>query len=321
MFTEEPTTTEAPAAGDSLMTLPEGTVALEAAVTVPRTRPTPPMEPVAAAWLRPTTLGTWTYCGPEETTRLTVEPTLMMVPAAGDSLITLPEATVLLEAVVTAPSARPAPVIAVVAAACGNPTTLGTLTVPGLLETTILTAEPALTVVPAAGDSLMRLPTGTVLLMAVVTVPTTRLAPVMAAVAAACVKPTTLGTATCCGPVETTMLIADPTLTVVPAAGDSLMTLPVATVLLEAVVIVPRARPAPVMAVVAAACVRPTTLGAVTVGGPVDTVMLTEEPMLTEVPEDGDSLITLPEGTVVLEAVVTNPTTRPAPVMEFVAAA
>src|SRR5580693_2359970 len=64
--------------------------------------------------------------GPEETTRSTAEPTFTNVPAVGLSLITLPAATVLLDCVVTVPTVRPAPVIAVVAAACVNPTTFGT---------------------------------------------------------------------------------------------------------------------------------------------------------------------------------------------------
>ena len=47
----------------------------------------------------------------------------------------------------------------------------------------------------------------------------------------------------------------------VPAVGLSLMTSPLATVLLEAVVTVPTTRPTPVMADVAIACVSPTTFG------------------------------------------------------------
>jgi hypothetical protein len=71
-----------------------------------------------------------------------------------------------------------------------------------------LTAEPELTLVPAIGLSLMTLPDATVGLLAVVTVPTTSPAPVMAVVAAAWVSPTTLGTATGAAPVETTRLNA-----------------------------------------------------------------------------------------------------------------
>jgi hypothetical protein len=71
------------------------------------------------------TLGT---AAPLETTTLTAELAAAFVPAAGLSLITSPEATVLLECCVTVPTVSPAPVIAVVAAACVWPTTFGTAT-------------------------------------------------------------------------------------------------------------------------------------------------------------------------------------------------
>src|SRR5204862_1870530 len=112
----------------------------------------------------------------------------------------------------------------------------------------------------------MTLPEATVLLDCIVTVPAVRAAPVMALVADACVWPTTSGTATGAGPLETTRLTAEPLATLVPAAGLSLMTLPEATVLLDCIVTVPTVRPAPVMALVAAACVWPTTFGTATFG-------------------------------------------------------
>src|SRR4026209_2363763 len=86
----------------------------------------------------------------------------------------------------------------------------------------------------------------------------------MAVVAALCVRPTTLGTATCGRPDDMTSATALPTLTCVPLAGDLLVTDPGGAVVLVAVVTVPTVRPAPVMAVVAALCVRPTTLGTAT---------------------------------------------------------
>src|SRR5271165_567282 len=187
---------------------------------------------------------------PDEITKLTADPVLTSVPATGLSLITLPEGTVLLDAVVTVPTTKPAPVIAVIAAACVCPTTLGTATCAGPDEITRLTADPTLTSVPATGLSLITLPAGTVLLDALVSVPTTKPAPVIAVIAAACVCPTTLGTATCAGPDEITRLTADPTLTSGPATGLSLITLPAGTVLLDALVTVPTTKPAPVIAVV-----------------------------------------------------------------------
>src|SRR5204862_2780236 len=68
---------------------------------------------------------------PLETTRLTAEALATLVPAAGLSLITLPEATVVLDCCVTVPAVRPALVMALVAAACVWPTTFGTATVGG----------------------------------------------------------------------------------------------------------------------------------------------------------------------------------------------
>jgi hypothetical protein len=97
----------------------------------------------------------------------------------------------------------------------------------------------------------------------VVTVPTTRPAFVIAAVAAVCVRPTTFGTATCGGPDDTTRSTSLPAETCVPDSGDWLITEPAATVVLDCVVTVPTTRPALVIAVVAAACVRPTTSGTV----------------------------------------------------------
>src|SRR5437588_5782155 len=129
----------------------------------------------------------------------------------------------------------------------------------------------------------------------------------MALVAAACVWPTTFGTATGVGagaPLETTRLTAEPFATLVPAAGLSLITLPEATVVLDCIVTVPAVRPALVRALVAAACVWPTTFGTATgVGGgaPHATTRLTGEAVATLVPAAGLSGVTRSEGTVVLQ--------------------
>src|SRR5262249_54818129 len=153
------------------------------------------------------------------------------------------------------PTMSPAFVIAVVAAACDWPTTFGTVTSGGPLETTRSTALPVTPCAPPAGDCMLTDPLGTVVLDAIVIVPTIKLALVIAVVAAACAWPTTFGTVTCGGPLDTTRSIALPLATCVPAAGDSLITAPLGTVVLEAVVIVPTTNPAPVMADVAAAWV------------------------------------------------------------------
>src|SRR3954470_12378721 len=106
-----------------------------------------------------------------------------------------PAEIVVLDAVVTVPTTRPAPVIAVVALASASPKPFGTPTCDGPDETTSATALPAATCDPAMGLWLMTTPAGTVLLADVVTPPRTRPAPVMAPVAAVCVRPTTFGTA------------------------------------------------------------------------------------------------------------------------------
>jgi hypothetical protein len=116
-FTADPLATEVPPAGLWLMTVPEGTVLLDSMVTVPTTRPAPMIAVVAAAWVFPTTLGTVAPAGPDDTMRFTAEPLATEAPPAGLWLMTVPEATVLLDSVVTVPTMRPAPVIAVAAAA------------------------------------------------------------------------------------------------------------------------------------------------------------------------------------------------------------
>src|SRR3954471_4230320 len=169
--------------------------------------------------------------------------------------MTEPTGTVVLDAVVIAPTVRSAPVMAALAAACVCPTTFGTATCGKPDEMTSATALPIVTCVPAAGDSLITEPAGTVVLDAVVIAPTVNSEPTMAALAAACVCPTTFGTATCGKPDETTSATALPIVTCVPAAGDSLMTEPAATGVLDAVVIAPTVSSAPVIAALAAACV------------------------------------------------------------------
>src|SRR6185436_4526198 len=303
------------------MTVPDGTVVLDAVVTVPRARPALAINVVAAPWVWPTTFGAATCGGPDETTIDTALLIATCVPAAGVWLITDPAGTVVLDAVVTVPSVRPAPLIAAVAAACVWPTTFGVATCGRPDETTIDTALLIATCVPAAGFWLITDPAGTVVLDAVVTVPSVSPAAAIADVAAACVWPTTFGVATCGRPDETTIDTALLIATCVPAAGVWLITDPAGTVVLDAVVTVPSVRPAPLIAAVAAACVWPTTFGVATCGRPDETTIETALLIATCVPAAGFWLITDPAGTVVLDAVVTVPSVRPAPLIAAVAAA
>src|SRR5919112_6383473 len=109
------------------------------------------------------------------------------------------------------------------------------------------------------------------------------------------------------GPDDTTSATALPAATLVPAAGDWLMTLPAVTVALFAVVVAPTLSPAFAIAVFAAACGCPTTLGTATFAGPSDTISATGLPGATLVPPAGVWPITLPEAMLVLLAVVTPP--------------
>src|SRR5262249_60183354 len=108
------------------MTDPAGTVVLDCCVIVPTTSPAFVIAVDAAVCVRPTTFGTATCGGPDETTRSTVLPRLACVAAAGFWLITRPAATVVLDCCVTVPTTRSAVVIAVDAAVCVRPTTFGT---------------------------------------------------------------------------------------------------------------------------------------------------------------------------------------------------
>src|SRR4029079_9581284 len=251
------------------------TVAEACCVIVPTTSPALTIAVVAAACVKPTTFGTLTPAGPVETTRATALPAATDVPATGFCEITLPAGTVAEACCVIVPTTSPALMIAVVAAACVKPTTFGTLTPAGPVETTRATALPAATEVPATGFCEITLPAGTVAEACCVIVPTTSPALMIAVVAAACVKPTTFGTLTGAGPVETTRFTALPAATDVPATGFCEITLPAGTVAEACCVIVPTTSPALMIAVVAAACVKPTTFGTATPAPPVDTTMST----------------------------------------------
>ena len=104
----------------------------------------------------------------------------------------------------------------------------------------------------------MTFPTGTFVLLANVTVPSTNPAAVIAVWAFAWVSPVTAGTLM---PDATTKLTAEPGATVVPAPGLWLTTLPAGTVVLLAEVTAPTINPAVVIAAWAFAWVSPVTAG------------------------------------------------------------
>src|SRR5262245_7502053 len=186
----------------------------------------------------------------------------------------------------------------------------------GPCDTTIATALPAVTWTPAAGVELITLPFGIVAWNACVTAPTINPAFVIAVVAAACVRLTTFGTVLSAGPSETVSAMPLPGLTLVPAAGAWLITVPAAAALFT-LVMEPATTPAFVSAVVAAACVRPTTFGT---SAPRDTVIVTVLPNGRSRPAAGFWLITLPIATVGLFA-STDAATRSAFTIAVCAAA
>lgn len=79
--TAEPPATNVPAAGFWLITLPDGTDALDSRVTVPIDNPPNDIAVVAAASTMFTTFGTPT--GPVETINEIAEPVATLVPALG----------------------------------------------------------------------------------------------------------------------------------------------------------------------------------------------------------------------------------------------
>src|SRR4029079_8518565 len=148
------------------------------------------------------------------------------------------------------------------------------------------------------GFWLMTIPAATVALDCVVTVPTTRPAFWIATVAAPCVRPTTFGIALFAGPIEIASATPVPGLTLVPAAGDWLITRPACTLLFSSVML-PTASPSAVSALVAWFWVRFTTFGTT---APRDTVKLIVAPKARVTPACGCWLITIPIGTVALLA-------------------
>src|SRR3954471_15516877 len=104
-----------------------------------------------------------------------------------------------------------------------------------------------------------------------------------------------------------------------PAPGVELMTLPRGIVVLDPLVTAPSVSPAFWIAVVAAACVRPTTFGTSRSAGPSETVSATAVPGARVVPPTGDWLMIVPAAaasfTNVTEAAGT---VRPAPTIAAV---
>src|SRR5882672_4532983 len=198
--------------------------------------------------------------GPDETTKATALPGAALKPPVGVWLMTEPRATVELVAVVTV-DVRPEAVIAACAEICVDPTTAGT-SAPS--ETVILTALPTGTFLAATGFCVMMVPIGKIRLFAVEMAPTTRPAPVIDAVATACVSPMRLGT-TATGATATSRFTRPPIASLVPPAGNWPRTVPTGTVVVSIPVVAPTCRPTAVIAAAAAVSINPTTFGTIAV--------------------------------------------------------
>ena len=108
------------------MTVPAGTVELVCWVIDPTVSPALLSAVAAPLWARPTTLGTTTGAGPDDTTRSTAEPGATDAPAAGFWRMTVPAGTVVLACRVIDPTVSPALLSAVAAMLWLKPTTFGT---------------------------------------------------------------------------------------------------------------------------------------------------------------------------------------------------
>ena len=183
------------------------------------------MAVLAAVCVSPTTFGTVTFPAPLETTKFTAEPLATLVPDTGLSLMTSPAATVALDCVVTVPTVRPAPVMAVLAAVCVSPTTFGTVTpvLGGPLDTTRSTCVCRFSLLPASGSWPMTWSAATVVLNCSLIAPTFRSASTIFVFALPRFKPTNSGTVTFF-PSEMTRLTFESRETNVPATGFSLIT-------------------------------------------------------------------------------------------------
>ena len=210
--------------------------------------------------------GSTTGTGPLDTTSRTGVLGTTRVPPAGVLLITTPLATVLLGFSVTGPTTKFAPAIADRACATDVPASCGTATCTGdggaPLDTTSATRAPGATCTPSAGVLLITTPFATVSLGFSVTWPTDNFASEIAARAAASDRPTSCGTATPTGPLDTTRSTALPRAGVAPAAGVWPRTVPSAAAS-DFRVTVPSRSPAASIERCAAATEPPTTPGTV----------------------------------------------------------
>src|ERR1022692_1205491 len=153
---------------------------------------------------------------------VTVEP-FGSVPLAGCCWKTLPGVALAGPAACSTLTVNPSPLRIDCAVACGSPTTLDTWTPPP--DTKIVTLLPGAASVSAGGDSFTTVPLG-LLEVGSDTMFTLKFLFSRVFWALACCWPTTSGTLTSCGPVDTSRVTTELGATLLPNAGFVLATWP-----------------------------------------------------------------------------------------------
>src|SRR6185312_16582988 len=193
IVTPVPGSTLLPAAGDWLTTVPGAFVSVSFCAIV-TSKPRLPSVCCACCCVKPTTSGTEVCCGPLETTTVTSDPRATLWPAAGEVEITSPAGTVPSGCCTTRLTLKPAAVSCLIAFCWLSPTTVGTCTGAGPLETINATVESSFACAPPAGLCASTWPAG--LPLAVRSTATFNPAARSSALADCTPWPTTCGTVT-----------------------------------------------------------------------------------------------------------------------------
>src|SRR5690606_23621793 len=188
------------------------------------TRPALRIWLMALSSLRPSTDGTVTCEGPDETTSVIVEPGSTSDPAPGLVLMTRPASTSDEDCCSVVMLVNPAFWSVARASSSVWPVTSGTATAPAPPATWTVTAVPGATSWPAAGSCSTIRPSSTSSLSTITWSPRSRPASPRAWLASVTVMPRTSGTVTGSGPLLTVSVTVEPTSASSPAGGSWRMT-------------------------------------------------------------------------------------------------
>ena len=150
IVTVEPGPTRLPATGSWASTVP-GSCVVESCETIDTFRPLLASSTEAESWLWPTTAGTVTRRGPEETNSVTALSLSIWVPVGGTVRVAMP-AGMLSDASRLTLTLKPSACSFLRACDCVRPSTLGTIACPGPPETVSETVEPLSALVPGCGS-------------------------------------------------------------------------------------------------------------------------------------------------------------------------